>query len=195
MDKIEELKKLKKLLDENIINEEEFLREKTKLLEYNNSKDNFEIEDYEKKLENELKLLKEKQEFEKEEKTIKEQTKEKKKENLKKENLKKEKNKIHIPKKQIIKILKIIKEIIVWIFSFLCFVTAFSIFIAYKKSALELVIGFTFVLLGAVISPEINRRMKKNTKFSKYFKVRKWIIIYLVLILFMMIASVGNQMS
>lgn len=214
MDKIEELKKIKQLLDEGIITEKDFINQKQKILGLKNSqkfeilntnespeieqkKESRNIEEYEKE------LLEQKEILERKEKVTQnssESTSIEKKENndfYQKEKMK-EKAKLEakeeIRERRIEKRNKKIKEqfhtgknIMTNIIKWL--LTIFFIIFGLTGISMDFkykIIGITFLLLAILTCPFITQ---KTMQFEKYTKIKKYIVIVLIIILLILFGS------
>lgn len=209
MNKIEEIKELKALLDEGVITEEEFSEQKKRLLEIENvtveqqdttpppSESKMSLDDYEKKLIQEIEESKTAEEINKEEINKGENNNSYDKELLKKrakleadeakrkkrglrKNTKAEKtdnNKVEIYDVG----LTVLKWILT-VFMFLLAVIQFSMISDYGKN--YAVYGAFFVLFALMACPPITRF---TSLFRTYTKFKKYIVIFLVILLFVLI--------
>ena len=191
MNKIEEIKKLKQLLDDGIINNEEFTWQKQKILGLNaedNNKNDYEktnsLDDYESKL---LKQLNEEsneeassvkepldeKDFYNREK-IKEKAKLEAQEEMKEQRNKKIKEDINAGKEKILIIIK-------WVLAVFCWLGALG---GFANGIKYLPYGIVFFLLGIMSCPSIT---KYTTKYKMYTNFKKWIVIGLVILLFLLV--------
>lgn len=209
MNKIEEIKELKALLDEGVITEEEFSEQKKRLLEIENvtveqqdttpspSESKMSLDDYEKKLIQEIEESKTAEEINKEEINKGENNNSYDKELLKKrakleaDEAKRKKRGLRkgakAEKKDSEKVeihdvgLTVLKWILT-VFMFLLAVIQFSMITDYGKN--YAVYGAFFVLFGLMACPPITRF---TSSFKAYTKLKKYIVIFLVILLVILI--------
>ena len=209
MNKIEEIKELKALLDEGVITEEEFSEQKKRLLEIENvtveqqdttpspSESKMSLDDYEKKLIQEIEESKTAEEINKEEINKGENNNSYDKELLKKrakleadeakrkkrglrKNAKAEKTDSN--KVEIYDVGLTVLKWILTVFMFLLAVIQFSMITDYGKN--YAVYGAFFVLFALMACPPITRF---TSLFRTYTKFKKYIVIFLVILLFVLI--------
>lgn len=213
MNKIEEIKELKALLDEGIITEEEFSEQKKRLLEIENvtveqqdttpspSESKMSLDDYEKKLIQEIEESKTAEEINKEEGSNSYDKKEdnnlydkellKKRAKLEADEAKRKKRglrknakaeKTDSNKVEIYDVGLTVLKWILTVFMFLLAVIQFSMITDYGKN--YAVYGAFFVLFALMACPPITRF---TSLFRTYTKFKKYIVIFLVILLFLLI--------
>lgn len=197
MDKIEEIKKLKQLFDDGIITNEEFLIQKQKILgitleeKINNDSTNqnnenkSDLDEYENELLKQVNEEKAKDtdnnndaendnfyEREKLKEKAKLEAQEEIRERRNAKRNKEIKDNINSVKNKIIKIIK-------WILAICCWSIALGSFFTIEKSVMYIPIGIIFAFLGFLACPLIT---KFTSKYVKYTKNKKWIVIVLIII-------------
>lgn len=200
MDKIEEIRELKKLLDDGVITEEDFAREKSKILgisieekiedeeqedrtihkinvdEYINEKETNNEENIHKKESNEdfyeKERLREKARLDAREELLKQR-----KEELNK-NITGFSNKM-------ISFIKGVLAVVLIIFG----IASIS---GTTKEILNLPIGIIFIILGLMSSPKITNKTKEYEMYTKYKKIIVWMFIIL---LFILISITGSRIK
>lgn len=209
MNKIEEIKELKALLDEGVITEEEFSEQKKRLLEIENvtveqqdttpspSESKMSLDDYEKKLIQEIEESKTAEEINKEEVNKGENNNSYDKELLKKrakleaDEAKRKKRGLRKGAKaekkdsEKVEIYDVGLTVLKWIltvFMFLLAVIQFSMITDYGKN--YAIYGAFFVLFALMACPPITRF---TSLFRTYTKFKKYIVIFLVILLFLLI--------
>ena len=204
MDKIEEIKKLKQLYDDGIITNEEFSIQKQKILgismeekkKDDNSVNNFNAEtDNLDEYENDLL----KQINEKKEKNINNNKKEEddfyKKEKLKEkakleaqEEVREKQNEIRNEKikKNLNKGKNFTAKVIKWILAVFCWIMGLGSFLATGNGILYIPAGIMLIVLGFLSCPAITRLTTKNQVYTQY---KKWIVSFLIVILFILLCS------
>lgn len=195
MDKIIEVKRLKKLLDDGIITEEDFVNQKRKIFELeelnNIVEDDITIENKRKSLDDyETELVKESETKEKdsmEEYYKKEKLKEKAKLDAKEEI---RKQRAEDKNKQIRNGINICKNIFKWILTIFLMLMGIGSFMSIADvGIIYLASGILFILLSLMTCPLITENTKKFKKYIKYKKTIVFIVIIIIVVL-MCIAGV-----
>ena len=202
MDKLEEVKKLKQLLDEGIISEEDFKQQKAKLLglgsDIINAEKNEEIiekdtrgktkslEDYEKELLEESNKEKDnKEEKKKQNEDIYEKEKLKIKAKLDAEEEIRTKRRTEqklVVDKGVNKLKRILKWILatcLWIIG----ITSITSIMTLSNGFIDLIVGIIMLLLGCMACPKITDYTKKYETYTKHKTLFAWILVILSIIL------------
>lgn len=214
MDKIAEVKKLKELLDEGLITEEDFTNQKRKVLELEDIEiveekqlekesvlqDNEErkvrnIDDYEKELIEETKLEEDKEDKEEkkdeqneyyEKEKIKERAKLEAKEEIRKQRIEEREQTIQ---KGVTKL----KTVLKWILTVFLILMGIGSFMSVAEGIIAyLVAGIIFILLGLMACPTITNITNKYEMYTKY---KKNIVIIMTVILLALMAVAGSQLA
>lgn len=202
MDVIDEIKRLKQLLDDEVITLEDFEEQKKKILEISSKENNIEIynqkineksrpkslDEYEMELIEESKEVGENKKLEiiddlsNEELYVREKLKEKAKLDAKEEN-RKEKNKQI--KQEINKGFNGGKRIFKWVLTIFCWLMSFgSILTLLDNVIVYLVSAIIFFILGLIVCPKITDYIQNE----KYMKYKKWIM-FVLIVIFIIISS------
>ena len=198
MDKIVEVKRLKKLLDDGIITEEDFVNQKRKIFEleeFNNIvEDDIAIENKQKSIDDyEAELIKECETKEKdsmEEYYKKEKLKEKAKLDAKEE-IRKQREEGR--NKQIREGINMCKNIFKWILTIFLMLMGIGSFISIAEvGIIYLASGILFILLSLMTCPLITENTKK---FEKYTKYKKTIVFIVIIIIFVLMCIAGIKIT
>lgn len=183
MDKVEKVKKLKQLLDEGIITQEDFSIQKQKIfgLSDNTKAEPTSLEDYEKELiqqanDNNNKEVNEQNNYNisfYERERLREKAKLDAREEIREEKQQKFKGKIH-------KATNNTKRIFKWILAVFCVIMGLGSFGASTEyGTIYIPIGIIFLLLGLMACPKVT---DYTVRFEKYTKFKKTIVIILIVI-------------
>lgn len=199
MDKIDEIKELKKLLDEGLIAQDDFINQKRKILQIEDMEQDDKqlkdqaiideteekitktIEDYEKELTEMANEEGNKEEYYEMEK-IKEKARLDAKEELRRKKIE-ERGKVI--QKGTVKL----KVVLKWALAMFLILMSMGSFLSMSRDVIAyLICGIIFALLGIMACPAIT---KITVKYEKYTKYKKSIAIIMTIILFVFIAIAG----
>lgn len=189
MDKLEEIKKLKQLFDDGIINENDFKTKKEQILGIsNNTQEEKEmksksLEDYEKELIKQSEIVEE----EKSETKLKDDyyQKEKIKAKAKLDAEEEMRSKKRARQKSVVdKGVSKTKRILKWVLTIFLFVFGIaSVFTATQSGILYIPLGILLILLGCMACPKITDKTQRYKAYTKHKTIIVWIIIIIWIVL------------
>ena len=204
MDKIEEIRELKKLLDDGVITEEDFAREKSKILGISIEE---KIEDEEQEDRTIHKINVDEYINEKETNNVtnneenihkkesnedfyeKERLREKARLDAREELLKQRKEELN---KNITGFSNKMISFIKGVLAVVLIIFGIALISGTTKEILNLPIGIIFIILGLMSSPKITNKTKEYKMYTKYKKIIVWMFIIL---LFILISIAGSRIK